>query len=307
MFHKILAALPLWLKKRLQKVSYTLPDRVYISLWYFFTYWKILSLNHPRTYTEKIQRLKTHQTGPQYVRLVDKYIVRAVVREKIPEDILVPLYRHGTDPEDIPFNSLPDSFVIKCNHGSKYNLFVQDKTKADQEAIKQQVATRLQTDFWRIARELQYKWIQKQICIEQLLVDDETGVPRDYKFYCFQWVPKYIIINSDRFTSPKSDIFDTERNEQRFSCVFPKSEEKLKQPTQLAKMLEYARTLSTGMPFVRVDFYQVNNKVYFGEITLTPDAGHWFFFPNHNKVDLMLWDLIDLSTHFNYKHRYAST
>ncbi len=230
--------------------------------------------------------------------MVDKYTVRFFAQEKVGEDIAVPLYRHGTDPEKIPFGTLPNSFVIKCNHGSKYNIFVYDKKEIDETAIKQQLKTWLAIDFRKISRELQYKWIQKQICIEQLLQDENGVVPYDYKCYCFQWVPKYINVSIDRFTNLCIDFYDTQRNKQSFYCK-QISTQQTEKPTQLAKMLDYATKLSAGIPFVRVDFYQLNNKVYLGEMTLTPDAWHWRFYPDHQKIDKMFWDLIHLPHHFN--------
>lgn len=108
-----------------------LPDSVYIRLAYFITYGRLLRLKNPRLYSEKIQWLKLHQTQQIYSDLVDKYKVRDYIRKKIGEDVLIPLYWHGTDASTIPYDILPNSFVIKCNHGSKYNILVHDKKKLD--------------------------------------------------------------------------------------------------------------------------------------------------------------------------------
>src|SRR5690606_8816745 len=136
--------------------------------------------------TEKIQWLKLHQTEKIYSEIADKHVVRAYIKEKIGEEILIPQYRHGENPEDIPFDSLPDAFVIKCNHGSGYNILVHNKKNIDRIAIKKQLHTWLAIDFRKVFRELHYKHIKKQIVIEQLLIEEGNKVSRDYKIYCFQ-------------------------------------------------------------------------------------------------------------------------
>ncbi len=116
MFGAILNSFPRWLKKRIRKGVNRIPDRLFIRLSYFCVFGKLPDLEHPKTYTEKIQWFKLNQTDKIFSDLADKYTVRAYVEKKIEDDILIPLYRHGTDQENIPFETLPESFVIKCNH-----------------------------------------------------------------------------------------------------------------------------------------------------------------------------------------------
>jgi hypothetical protein len=186
MFDKILPVLPNTIKQAIKKLGYLLSDRQFIYLSYFVKFGRFPRLKHPVYYTEKIQWLKLHQTESIYSQLADKHAVRAYIKEKIGEHVLIPQYWHGENPEDIPFDTLPDAFVIKCNHGSGYNIFVQNKNEIDRVAIKKQLNTWLAIDFRKAWRELQYKGIKKQIVIEQMLLEEGDKIARDYKIYCFQ-------------------------------------------------------------------------------------------------------------------------
>jgi glycosyltransferase involved in cell wall biosynthesis len=294
LFNRLLGLIPVSIKQFLKEKAQTLSDRNFLTLSYFLTFWKILNLTNPKTYTEKIQWFKLHQTDKVFSDLADKFEVRSYVQSKIKDDILIPLYRHWTDPEEIPFETLPKSFVIKCNHGSGYNIFVKNKNECDINAIKIQLQQWLAIDFWKIWRELQYKNIEKQIVIEQLLIDEKYSFPVDYKFYCFDGKPLYVGVITGRYSNQSNDYYDIEWNKQPFSCIFPRSNHDVEKPTCLQKMIDYASLLSAWFPFMRVDFYQVNGKVYFGEITFTPDSGYGKFEPNSRKIDSLFGDLIIL-------------
>lgn len=294
MLGAILNSLPRWLKKWIRKGVNRIPDRLFIRLSYFCVFGKLPDLKHPKSYTEKIQWFKLNQTDKIFSDLADKYTVRAYVKAKIKDDILIPLYRHGTDPEAIPFETLPESFVIKCNHGSGYGIIIKDKATCNPSAIQKKLRNRLDEDYWLKWRELQYKNIKKEIVIEKLLIDETWNIPVDYKWYCFNGKPLYIGVVSWRFTNKSINYFNIERNKQPYSCVFPIWTHHISKPTCFEKMKQYARILSSWFPFVRVDFYQVNDKVYFGEMTFTPDSGYGKFKPNRKKVDRHFGDLIHL-------------
>lgn len=276
------------IKGYIRTVLLIIPHSLYLRIAYVVTFKKILHLHNPRTFTEKIQRIKIHQKGQLYSDLADKYAVRAYVAEKIAENILIPLYRHGTDPECIPFADLPNTYVIKCNHGSKYNIIVHDATNLDITATKAKLRQWLATDFWKIGRELQYKGIKKHIIIEALLEDAIMHTPRDYKFFCFHGKATYIQVNSERFTNHTVDFFDTQRQHQAFGILNNWSIIPIPKPDNLEKMIEYAEKLSDWFPLMRVDLYTVNGKIYFWELTLTPHS--WFepFTPDHAPIDRML-------------------
>jgi hypothetical protein len=258
---------------------------MYLRVAYRMTFGKRPNFLHPISYTEKVQLLKLQYADGKYSYLADKYAVREFVRDAIGEQVLIPLYRHGDRPEDIPFNDLPNTCVIKCNHGSKYNIFVENKATLDNLATQKKLAQRLAEDFWKIGREMQYKHIKRKILIEALLRDEQTGAPYDYKFLCFHGEPRFIQVNSDRFGHHKVNFFDTQRVEQPFGIMNLKALHPLPKPTQLETMLTYAKKLSAGFPLMRVDFYEVNGKVYFGEITLTPNSGFEAFTPDHERID----------------------
>jgi hypothetical protein len=186
MLATIINVLPKAIKQAIKKLGYLIPDRQFLYLAYFLKFGRLLRLNNPIYYTEKIQWLKLHQTEKIFSQLADKYAVRAYIEEKIGAHVLIPQYRHGENPEDIPFDSLPDAFVIKCNHGSGYNIIVQNKHEIDRITVKKQLHAWLAIDFRKAWRELQYKDIKKLIVIEQLLIEEGDKIARDYKIYCFQ-------------------------------------------------------------------------------------------------------------------------
>ncbi len=289
----ILSHLPRRCKRIVRNTLLLIPHKLYLRMAYRWTFGRWPNFIAPQTYTEKMQLMKLRYTDTQHSYLADKYAVRAFVRAQLGEEILVPLYRHGEHPEDIPFDDLPDSFVIKCNHGSKYNIFVKDKSQLDRRATQQQLTQWLEDDFWKIGRELQYRGIQKKIIVEALLHDEVTWPPYDYKFMCFHGEPHFIQVNSDRFGDHKVNFFDTQRVEQPFGIMNLKELKPLPKPKNLEQMLTYARQLSVGFPLMRVDFYEVNDTVYFGEITLTPNSGFESFTPDHESIDRMMW------THFS--------
>lgn len=170
----ILSHLPRRCKRIVRNTLLLIPHKLYLRMAYRWTFGRWPNFIAPQTYTEKVQLIKLQYADPKHNHMADKYAVRAFVREQLGEEILVPLYRQGEHPEDIPFDDLPDSFVIKCNHGSKYNIFVKDKSQLDRRATQQQLTQWLEDDFWKIGRELQYKGVPKKIIVEALLHDEVT-------------------------------------------------------------------------------------------------------------------------------------
>jgi hypothetical protein len=153
----------------------------------------------------------------------------------------------------------------------------------------------MKEDFWRLWRELQYKNINKMIIIEEFLEDNETKIPVDYKFFCFNWKPEFIQLDLERFVEHKRNIYDLSWNKLDFWILYNTYDWEVEKPEKLEKMIEYAWILSKDFSFVRVDFYEVNWEIYFGEITFTP--WNWLepFFPNHYELDKKFWELILLN------------
>ena len=234
-----------------------------------------LDLRTPRTLNEKLMWLKLRRYGsdPLVTRCADKYAVRDYVESCGCGDILNELYGAWDRPRDIPWDALPHAFVLKCNHGCGYNILCPDKSALDREAAVRTLNKWLRHDFWRAFAELQYRPIPKKIVCERFLGHGDD-LP-DYKIYCFHGQPRYILVCEGRsHGKPKFYFFDPDwhflpitRDGQAAPPDFT-----LPRPAGLAHMLSAAARLSQPFSFVRVDLYDVEGRVYFGELTFTPGA-----------------------------------
>ena len=233
-----------------------------------------LDLDNPKTFNEKIQWSKLYDSTPIKTRLADKFLVRDWVAEKIGEEYLIPLLGVYDYFEEIDFDKLPNQFVIKCNHGCGYNIIVKDKSKLDLNEVKAKLDKWMTENFafkWGV--ELHYRDIPPKIIIEKFM-DDGTGDLRDYKFTCFNGEPEFIWMDSDRHSEHKRNLYDLQWNQLDYKVnskysTFPSPEK----PECLEEMVELARKLSADFNYVRVDFYIINNRVYFGEMTFTSSSG----------------------------------
>ncbi|MBE6453852.1 MAG: hypothetical protein E7017_03075 [Alphaproteobacteria bacterium] len=234
-----------------------------------------LNLDNPQTFNEKIQWLKLYDSTPLKTRLADKYLVRDWVKEKIGEQYLIPLLGVYDKFEDIDFAKLPNQFVIKCNHGSGYNIIVTDKEKLNLYDTKQKINKWMKENYaFKCGFELQYRDIKPKIIIEQFLSDNECDELRDYKITCFNGVPEFIWIDECRYSDHKRNLYDLNWNQLNYKInskytTFPSPPK----PFCLDKIISLAKILSEGFSYVRVDFYLVNNKIYFGEMTFTSSSG----------------------------------
>lgn len=247
------------------------------KLMYAHRFHKRLRLKKPETLNEKIMLLKLnkYRDNPLVTQCADKYLVRDYVKEVGCGDILNELIYVWDTPDDIDWSVLPESFVIKCNHGCGYNIICADKSRADYNRCITQLKKWSNTDYWRLYTELQYKGIHKKIICEKYL-GELDALPVDYKVYCFNGKPLYILVCEEReHGKPHFYFFDYDW---RFCPITHDGmaeavDFSLPKPVQLDKMLEYSKRLSAPFPFVRVDFYYVNGKLIFGELTFTPSAG----------------------------------
>lgn len=235
-----------------------------------------LNLNNPQTFNEKLQWLKLYDRRPEYVTMVDKYKVREYIADTIGEEYLIPLLGVWENADDIDFDSLPDKFVLKCNHDSGSVVIVKDKSKIDKDTIRKKLSKALRRNLFEYGREWPYKDVPRRIIAEKYMSDEAAGGLTDYKIHSFNGVPKFILVSTERFSENglHEDYFDVGWNKLdiRFAnhptsnCVIPL-------PKQLGKMLELSRYLAGKYPFMRTDFYQIDGKLYFGEITLYPGCG----------------------------------
>jgi hypothetical protein len=213
--------------------------------------------------------------------LADKYAVRAHVASTIGEEYLIPLLWQGEDPRAIPFSRLPANYVIKPNHSSGQVILVRGE-EADREAIIREVSGWLASDYYWKDREYQYYGIKPRIVIEEYLENQDDGGPLDYRFWCFGGVPA--VIQVDNHAHDINPFFDAQWNHLDLYYRKNATRPHIAKPRCLEQMYELASRLSQGMGFVRVDLYNVQGRVYCGELTFTPTGGILKFSPS-------VWDV----------------
>ena len=245
-----------------------------LKKWWFSRKNKPLNLDKPKTFNEKIQWLKLYDSTPIKSYLSDKYLVRRWVKNKIGDEHLIPLLAISDKFDDIDFNNLPNEFVIKCNHGSGYNIIVKDKSQLNLTDVKSKLDLWMNRNYaYRVGLELQYRDIKPKIIIEKYM-DDGTGDLRDYKIHCFNGEPKFIWLDSDRHTEHKRNLYDLQWNQLPYKInphfsTFPSPEK----PKLLNELIKLSSILSEGFAYARVDLYIINDKIYFGEVTFTSSSG----------------------------------
>lgn len=262
-------------KSVLRRIMGLLPDEMFIRLNYLRRMKQWPDLKNPTTYNEKLQWLKLHDRQPLYTQLVDKYEVRRFVEERIGGEYLVPLAGGPWNSfDEIDFDALPERFVLKCTHDSGGLVICRDKRTLDREKARRRISQSLQQNFYYHNREWPYKDVQPRIIAEAYMEDASTSELRDYKFFCFDGEPKMLFVASDRQTAgeeTKFDFFDMDYNHLDLRNGHPNAAVPPEKPVQFGLMRELAQKLSQGIPHVRVDLYEVNGRVYFGEMTFY----HW--------------------------------
>lgn len=241
-----------------------------------------LNLDNPSNFNEKIQWLKLYDRNPNYTVMVDKYKVREYIAEKIGEQYLIPLIGVWESPNEIDFDALPNQFAMKCNHNSGLGMCIcTDKSKLDIKKVRKDLARGLKQDYYLIGREWPYKDVPRRIVAEQFLKSDAGGLT-DYKIHCFNGVPKFILVCKDRFTESglTEDFYTTEWDLMPVKRPnIPNANTPLTKPEKLDDMLALASKLSENIPFLRVDFYCIEEKIYFSELTFFPASGFAPFEP----------------------------
>jgi len=273
-----------------------LPDNPYLKLLFRAKTGYTLNIKKPKSYNEKLQWLKLYDRNPKYTMMVDKYEVKKYIAEIIGEEYLIPTLKVYDHYSDINFEELPDQFVLKCTHDSGGLVICTNKGVLDYQRALKKIKASYKSNYYYELREWVYKDIKPRIICEEFMDDEEqnNGLT-DYKFYCFHGTPIYCQVIKDRETNATIDFFDMEWNHMEFTGLqeLPHSKEKINKPLKLNEMYSIAKTLSQGVPFVRVDFYYVNNNVYFGEMTFFPRSGFGRFKPD--EWNEKMGKLIDLS------------
>lgn len=275
-----------------------LPDKLYLRLFYFSTTGRKINFKNPKGFNEKLQWLKVNDRRAEYTKLVDKLAVRAHIKDVLGEEYLFPLLGSWESFDEIDFDALPNQFVLKCNHDSGSTKIIKDKaalTKEEIEAMKESYTKRLKEDFFYAGREYPYKGIKPRIMAEALMTDaaDKEKSIEDYKFFCFDGVPKIMFVATDRSTDCKFDFFDMDFNHLDIFNIHPNAEKAIAKPAMFEEMKEIAAKLSQGMKQVRIDLYELNGKIYFGEYTFFHGGGFQLFQPEKWEQQLGDWIVLD--------------
>lgn len=277
-----------FIKKIINFIFKFLSEEMIIKLQYRVTLKRKLNLNPPKRFTEKIQWYKLNHRIPLMTQCVDKYLVRDYIQEKGFENTLVKLYQVCENFDEINFEKLPNKFVIKSNKGSGTNVLIKDKKSMNFNAIKREVQNWDTLNTVLYGQEWAYKNVKHRIVIEELLEDNENenGEIHDYKFMCFNGAVKFIWVDAGRSTNHKRNFYDINWNMIDVKSDVLNTQEIISKPGGFDYMLEIAELIGQDFPFARVDFYWVNGKVYFGEITFYPWSGCIQFTPD--KFDYVL-------------------
>ena len=258
----------------LEKATHLIPDKLYLELRFIQRMHKRLNLKNPQTYSEKLQWLKLYYHEPLLIKLVDKAEVKAWAAERIGEEHIIPTLGVWDSFDDIDFNTLPDQFVLKCTHDSGGICIVPDKSQFDVNAAKKKLTSRLAKNYYWHTREWPYQFVKPRIIAEKYMVDESGYELKDYKFFCFDGKVKYLFIATDRSVKgqeTKFDFFDDQFNHLPIKNGHENADRKLACPPGFEEMKKFAAILSKGFPEARVDFYDIDGQVYFGEITFY----HW--------------------------------
>lgn len=269
-----------------------MPDILFLKILFRLKMGYPLNLKHPQTFNEKLQWLKLHDRNPRYTQLVDKYEVRKYVAETIGEEYLIPLLGVWDKFDDIDFDKLPNQFVLKCTHDSGGLVICKDKSKLDLKVARKKICRCLKMNYYWALREWPYKNVKPRIIAEKYMEDSADKELRDYKFFCFSGVAKLLFIATNRGNKLEEttfDFFDMNFRHLNVTNGHPNAKETPHKPETFEKMKLLAEKLSKGIPQVRCDFYEVNGKTYFGELTFAHWSGFVPFEPKECDSEFGSW------------------
>jgi len=268
------------------------PDRPYLDFMYRRSFGKKIDWDDPKTFNEKLNWLKVNDRRPEYVTMVDKAAVKDHVAKSIGREHIIPTLGVYESFDEIDFDALPDRFVLKCTHDSGGIVICRDKSRLDRAAAKSKLEKSLKSNFYWFGREWPYKDVEPRILAETYMEDPSDGDLCDYKLFCFDGKPRIALVCSERYAEGglREDFFDMDWNHldmQRArhgnADVCPAC------PSRFDEMKVLAGRIAKGMPFVRIDFYEISGKVLFGEITFFPSSGFEGFIPTSWDEEMGSW------------------
>lgn len=258
------------IKGLLYRVARIVPDRWFIALKFHKNFGRWPNLRSPKTFNEKLNWLKLHDRNPLYTTMVDKYEAKRYVGSIIGEEYIIPTLGVWDRAEDIDFDSLPDKFVLKATHDSGRVVICRDKSKLDRAQAIADMRESLKRDFYAVTREWPYKNVKPRIIAENLLETGNGEDLRDYKFFCFNGRVEFMKIDFDRDTRHRANYYDRDFKlldiSEKVACPRDPSRS-FERPLKFGLMIQLAEKLAAGKPFLRVDFYNVCDIVYWGETT----------------------------------------
>ena len=276
-----------------RKISKIIPDKIYLKIRYRSITGRKLDLKNPKTFNEKLQWLKLYNRKDIYTVMVDKYEAKKYVADTIGEGHIVPTIGVYNKFEDISFDELPKQFVIKCTHDSGGLVIVRDKAKLDIAEARKKINKCLKVNYYYHGREWPYKNVKPRIIVEKYMEDKKNEGLTDYKVMCFNGKAKVIFTCTERFGDGlKVTFFDLDWNRLPFERHYPSSKKDIPKPKNLKTMIKLSEKLAEGIPFVRMDWYEINGKLYFGEYTFYPGGGMEEFTPE--EWDTRIGEMLDL-------------
>lgn len=269
------------LRRAVFELRHCLSPHVFTILDHYCATGEFRIFRSPVTFNERLQHKKLFDMNPLYVLTADKYEVRDYVASRIGQDYLIPLYLVATDARAIRADTLPNAFALKATHGSNMNLLVRDKKQIDWDEVVTKAGAWLETNFFDFYKEWAYKHMTPRIIAEELLLGDDNSPPNDYKFLTFNGKVRLIDVHVDRFGKHAYSLFDEDWRPLAvdWGKGYPRSNLPVKKPKNLEEMIAIAEILGSEFEFARIDLYDHNGRIYFGEITHYPNGRTEIFDP----------------------------
>lgn len=270
-------------------------DDIYLKIVFRLRMGYSLNLKNPKSFSEKLQWLKLNDCKPIYTEMVDKVAAKDYVAQIIGKEHIIPTIAVFDSVEDINWDKLPNRFVLKCTHDSGGVVICKDKSLLNKEEAKRKLALGLNKYYFMVNKEYPYKNVPRRIICEEYKEDGSGNELKDYKFMCFNGKVQCSFVCSNRHQESGLNVtfFDKEWNRMPFERLYPTDKKDIAKPSQYEIMINMAENLSKNIPFVRIDLYEINGIVYFGEMTFFPGSGMEEFRPI--EWDYKLGEWIDLS------------
>lgn len=272
-----------------------LPDKLFLQIYYFAKFKKLCNFKNPKTFSEKLQWIKLYDHNPKYTNMVDKFEAKKYVSKIIGREYIIPTLGVYDSFDNIDFDKLPNQFVLKCTHDSGGLVICRDKKLFSISEAREKINASLNFNYYYISREWPYKNVKPRIIVEKYMENSKLGGLIDYKFYCFNGQPQFLYISSgmENHKTARISFITLDWKKAPYERVDYKTFEELpSKPTKLDEMIKISEKLSEGIPFIRVDLYQIGDQVYFSELTLFPCGGLMIF--KNSKYDYELGEKLKL-------------